>query len=276
MRNKWKIIGMVAVVAVLGIVYLLLTKAPSAKPSASATATPVDPTQVVELVPLDGTAINRITVKSADLSVVLNKQETQVEQRTEAQNGTVTTTMAAVSLWFGDSFPFQSEVGDSLALAGDKLMSKRLVEEKPADAAKYGFDKMITVTWETTDGKTASLDFGAKTQTNDSYYVRKTGTEAIYTIDTYTIDTSVLSKFGMMSKKLYASNDVFANDITTISFLRQGVEVFSGKFYKADKRWDVTSPITVEGNGTAIGTIQTFLAGVKVLDFIEENSSDLK
>lgn len=275
MRNKGRIIALLVVVAVLFAAWFFLSRLPD-KAAAAASPSPSDTVNEMEMVPFSQADINKIVMETPEGTLTMQRSEAVVEQRTQNQDGSLTSTTAAISLWQSKDMDIDTTNADAIAFGGGFLKTiRRVVENATADDLKnFGFDVSWKVTFSTVDGKTATVAIGAVTQDGNGYYVMTPGNPAIYTAGGYTVEPLKIDRLKLLNKNLYHRIDTFPVDVTAIRFMRDGKLLFNAALGE-DTYWHLSEPVKVQGDIGAFGTIQLGLASVSATEHFKATPADL-
>ncbi len=275
MRNKGRIIALLAVVAVLFAAWFFLSRSP-APDAAQASPSPADTINEIEMVPFSQSDISKIVMETPEGTVTMQKSEAIVEQRTQNQDGTVSSTMAAISLWESKDMDVDTATADAVAFGGGNLKTlRRVVENATAeDLANFGFNTIWKVTFSTTDGKTATVVVGGITPDGNGYYVMAPGNQAIYTAGSYTVQPMKVDRLALQNTNLYHRADTLPSDITAIRSMRDGKLLFDAKIGE-DTYWHLSEPVKVQGDIGVFGAMQTALAGVKASKHLKADAAGL-
>ena len=277
MRNKGRIIALLAVVAVLFAGWFLLNRLPDpAKETASATPSADNAVDVVELVPFGQADIVKIAMDTPEGMLTMDKRQAQVEQRTQAEDGSVSTTTAAISLWESKDLDVDSSNVDAVATGGGNLKTLRRIVEKATaeDLKNFGFDTKWQVTFSTADNKSATVSIGSVTQDGNGYYVMTPGNPAIYTASGYSVEALKMNRLRLHNTNVYHRVDTLPADITAVRFERDGSLILNATL-GSDTYWHISEPVTIQGDIGSFQAIQTALAGVKATEHLEATPADL-
>lgn len=275
MRNKGRIIALLAVVAVLFAAWFFLSRLP-APDAAQASPSPADAVNEVEIVPFSQSDISKIVMETPEGTLAMQKNEAIVESRTQNQDGSISSTMAAITLWEGKDLDVDTATADAVAFGGGNLKTlRRVVESATAeDLTNFGFSKIWKVTFSTADGKTATVSIGGTTPDGNGYYVMIPGNPAIYTAGTYSVQPMKVDRLALLNTNLYHRADTLQADITAIRSVRDGKLLFDAKIGE-DTYWHLSEPVKVQGDISIFGTMQTALAGLKASTHLKADAANL-
>lgn len=275
MRNKGRIIALLVVVVALFGVWFLVEKVLPADEAASATPSASDTVNAVDMVPFDQSAIVKMTVKTTDGTITMNKVTEQQTQRTQNEGGSITTTVAAVELWKSPDLRLDSDTAQKLAIAGAHFTTLRRVVENATDEDKknFGFEAPAEVTFTSAD-KECTVLLGGKTPSADGYYVMQPANPAIYTIGTYSAEPLTYGRLDYIAKEPYGRVDTFPADIASIRFERSGALVLSAAL-EEDGYWYLSEPVRIKGEIEPFSAMPAALAGLKATAHVGVATEDL-
>lgn len=273
MMKNWKkiaILGIVLVVFAAAFIYLssVQDKLKNDEDSDSKTGEEVD------LISFTKDDMVKIILEHGDSTIVLTREEKEVEKEQTKDDGTTETVKETVKYWVTPDFDVDSSKVDSIASAGETVTTKRLIDENPQDVSIYGLDDPYTVTFVSGDGKEESIEIGDITPTQDSYYVRKSGDKAVYTIPSYKGETLRYGKLDLMNRNLHMDDEVTADDLTALAFERNGEPVFEA-FKDSSGQWNYSKPLKRKVDASQFPKFMNWIAAFKVSEYVEENPSDL-
>ncbi len=274
MRNKGRIIALLAVVAVLVVVWIVFGKQLGADPAAQATPIPEDPVNAVTLVPFSQSDMIKMVMETPEGTLTMNRKESTQERRTQLEDGTVETTTAAVTLWESKDMDVDTDNANAVAFGGGFMKTMRMIVEDATaeDLKNFGFENKWQLTFHTKDAS-ASVVIGDETPDKNAYYVMDAGKNTIYTAGKYTVEPLKMDRLLLLNKNLYHRADTLPQDITSIKFVRNGEMVFVAAI-NSDGFWDMSEPIAVEADGTAFNTMQAAFAGLTATAHVEQNPGD--
>ncbi len=277
MRNKGRIIALLAVAAVLVAVWIFLGKQASTE-NANATPTPTveDSINEITMVPFGQTDMAKIEMETPEGILVMNQVERTVERRTQAEDGSIETTSAAVSLWESKDMDVDSDNAKAVAFGGGNLITKRRIVENATseDLKNFGFNDVWKITFTTVDNKTATVIVGGETPDKNNYYVITPGNPAIYTAGKYSVEPLKMDRLRLMNKNLYHRADTLPSDITNITFNRDGKLIFKAATNK-DGFWDISEPLEVDADGTSLNSMQMAFAGLAATEHLYTTEAEL-
>lgn len=164
-----------------------------------------------------------------------------------------------------------STIVTSIAINFSSIIADKVIEENATDLAKYGLIKPITISAKMKDGTVKAIELGDLTPTKGAYYFKEKDKTKVYTLGTYTAEKFAVSKLELKDKTLYT---IKPEDLLSISMERKGQIVFSSK-KQTDTEWLLTAPIQGNADTAALGPMQQAIAQTAVINFIDENPSDL-
>jgi len=277
MRNKGRIIALVAVVAVLFATWFFVSRLPDpADSEASSTPSPEDALNEVELVPFGQNDIVKIVMETPEGKLSMDKREAIVEQRTQAEDGTVTATSAAITLWESKDLDVDTENVSAIAYSGGNLSTNRLVVENATaeDLKNFGFEPEWKVTFSTADNQSSTVVIGSVTQDGEGFYVMTPGNPAIYKAGGYTVEPLKSDRLRLRNRNVYHRTDTLPADITTVKIEREGALLLNAAL-GSDTYWHITEPVVIQGDIGAFSSIQGALAAVTATEHMDAASADL-
>lgn len=275
MRNKGRIIALLVVVVALFGVWFLVEKVLPADEAASASPSASNTTDVVDIVPLDQDQLVKMVLKTPEETITMNRVTEQQTQRTQNEDGSITTTTAAIELWTSPDLRLDTDAAQKLAIAGGHFTTLRRVVEQASDEDKktFGFDSATEVTFHSADKSFAVL-LGGKTPTEDGWYVMQPGNPAIYTAGKYTVEPLTYDRLDFIAKEPYGRVDTFPTDITAIRFERDGKPLLAAR-YEADNYWHLYEPVAIKGEAEPFTAMATAFAGLKAAEHVGLASGEL-
>lgn len=167
-------------------------------------------------------------------------------------------------------FQFESTIIAQTLTYYSSLYSVKKIEKDPADLAKYGLDKPLTVTCTLEDSSVYTLYVGDYTLTGDSCYIRASNDKMVYTIASDVAKAIALQRDDLRERYILNTSYPF---VTHFKLERGGETIFD--LSKVETEWRAFAPFDSELNLANITTYITSLLSVKYNAFIEENASDL-
>lgn len=276
MRNKGRVIALLAVVVVLFGAWLLLSRVlPETAETPEVTPAPADPVNKVELVPFGQADMVRVVLDTPEGVVTMEKVKREQTIRKQNEDGTLTTETSEIQVWQSDDLNLDEDVAGRIAFNGGLYKSTRRVVEKASaeDLTTYGFTQPHKLTFATAD-KEVVLIVGDKTPDGGSYYVMAEGDDAIYTGSAYVTESLLPTRLGLTSKNLYGRDDTLPQDITTIRFERDGQLLADATVDEAGN-WKLTEPAPMSADAGSFGTMQQAFAGLTVTEHVAWATDDL-
>lgn len=276
MRNKGRIIALLAVVVVLfGAWFLLSRVLPGTDVTPAVTPAPDDGINKVDLVPFGQNDMVQIVMETPQETIVLNKETRTQTIRRQNEDGSLTTETSDIQVWQSPDLNVDENVASRIAFNGGFYKTSRRVVEKatPADLDTYGFLQPWKLTFKTEDGE-AVLIIGDKTPDGNSYYVMAGGNDAIYTGSAYPTDSLRPDRLAMINKNLYQRDDTIEMDITAIRFVRGGT-LLADAVMSANGNWTLTEPAPLAADPGAYGAMQMAFAGLTVTEQVAWATDDL-
>lgn len=273
--RKWsKIIAPVAVLVILAVAYFALrgslggtaveTPAPSANPDS------------VTLITLLSENLEKIVVERGGEVYTFTASQAEVMTQSVQPDGSVANVPQMQQVWASKDFPVDSSAVRSFAYAIDNLTSQRLIEENPADLAKYGLDKPVVLNFFAKDGKQESLRIGSATPTKESYYVQKGGSNTVYTLESYFGGRLLATKLDLMSKTFYDRTDLTVDDMTVLNVSKNGEKFFDSHLVTAPATWALTYPFEIAADYPDLNKFFEGLVGMAATQIVAENPQDMK
>lgn len=278
MSRNIKLLVLGGVVVLLAVFVIVFGKKLSTDTSASASATPA-PTLAalgdeVELVPFAASDMTEISIEG-DLTMTARLTAVKITTQTQSEDGTLTQETTEGKAWKSADFDVSDSVLSSMSSSAGNLKSERLIEENPADPAIYGLTMPTrTITFKTAD-KQATIEIGNITQTGEAYYVRVKGETKVYTADEYSVSSLLPSKLEMMNRQLFAKSGLVADNITALTFYRDGSEVMTTAATAEPLVWQITYPLQIKADYQDLATMLTGLASFSVNTFVSDSSDKL-
>lgn len=150
------------------------------------------------------------------------------------------------------------------------ITTDKVIEENPSDIAQYGLKSPSEVSIKLADGSVKAILIGDKASSG-GYYVKDKDGSKVYLIGSYTIEKINATKNSLKSKKVFPET---ADNIIAFSMEKAGSPVFAVK--KLDTaNWQLTWPIDYNADASKLGPMLEALTGTGIVNFIEENVSDL-
>ena len=275
MRNKGRIIALLVVAAVLVAVWIFLGKQASTE-STDTTPEPEDTINEITMVPFSQSDIVKIEMETPEGVLVMNQISSTVEQRTQAEDGTIQTASVEVNIWESKDMDIDTDNAKSVAFGGGFLKTKRKIVDNAnsEDLKNFGFDNVWKVTFTTKDNQTATVIVGGETPDKNNFYVMTPGNPAIYTAGKYSVEPLKMDRLKLTNKNVYRRTDTLPTDITAITFNRDGKLLFKA-VTNQDGFWDMIEPLAVQADGTSFNAMQIAFAGVTATEHILVNDTDL-
>lgn len=279
MKNWKKIIILLVIFVVFLAAFIFLNGEQSKIDNGSESPSPTDvaSSDEIKLIDIAQEDISKIVLKREEGEIVLTEEERYVETLETNDDGTTKKVTEKKKIWVNPSFDVDNDLVEDIVSAAATVTTKRLIDENPSDLTIYGLDNALITTFISEEGKEVSIEIGNLTPKQDSYYVRRLEKPEVYTIDSYKGKTLRYGKFDLMSKNLYGTEALSAEDVTNLSFSRAGEEVFSAEKNASSADWVITGPIPErEANITELSKFLNWVSSLRVKKFVEENPSDLK
>lgn len=152
------------------------------------------------------------------------------------------------------------------------LVARASVVDGPADDALYGLgNSTIHVKLTFRDGSTEEFDAGDPNPSGVSFYIRKTGDTAVYTVKKSAVDYYSLS-LAEFRERRFASFD--SKDVDALA-----AELPGGKrlaFQRTgENSWDMLAPQAFAANDSEIRGLLGRVSALKAVDFVTEDTTDL-
>jgi len=168
-------------------------------------------------------------------------------------------------------FKYDASSLDSIVLNAASIIADKVVEEDAGDLSIYGLNNPAVARVKGKDGVVTSIEIGDKTPTGGGYYVKLEGSNTVYVISSFRGGKLLSDRKSMRSKVLY---EITSDQITSLAMNRKGNNVFVAEKVD-DTTWSMTSPIKGNVNDSALYSMLEALAGTSVLEFIDDNPTDL-
>ena len=276
MRNKGRIIALLAVVVVLfGTLFLLNRLLPKEPDAAGVTPPAEDPVNQVDIVSFSQVDMVKIVMENPEGTLTMNKVTRKQNLRTQNQDGSVTTETKDIQVWESPDMNLDEDVANRVAFNGSFYSTIRRVVEKASaeDLKTFGFETPWKITYFTAD-KSAVLIIGDKTPDGTGYYVMTAGNDAIYTGGAYTTEPLLSGRLALTNKNLYMRDDTLPSDITAIRFQRDG-KLLADAEMGADSMWDLVEPVGIPADSASFTAMQMAFAGLKVTENVAWATGDL-
>jgi hypothetical protein len=152
------------------------------------------------------------------------------------------------------------------------LVARASVVDGPADDALYGLgNSTIHVKLTFRDGSTEEFDAGDPNPSGVSFYIRKSGDTAVYTVKKSAVDYYSLS-LAEFRERRFASFD--SKDVDALA-----AELPGGKrlaFQRTgENSWDMLAPQAFAANDSEIRGLLGRVSALKAVDFVTEDTTDL-
>lgn len=275
--KRWRnVIILGLVLSVLVVAYFLLRGREAASDPESS-AVPEENPEAVKMIGFEREDIVKVVLKyDHDDEVVLEMTDKDVEFRTIESDGTETVTINKVKMWDSDAFPPDQTVIGDIVYGGTYAKTNRLIDADPQDLSIYGLDKPYSVTFFNEAGESRTIEVGNATPTGDHYYVKKGDGKEVYTLVRYLAEYLKPDRYSLVSKFLYHRSDLSVDDMTELTFYRDGELVFSAYLKKPPVDWFITEPLEISVNLQNMDRILRGLSGIKAAKIVDDLSSDLK
>jgi hypothetical protein len=227
--------------------------------------TPRDITKIIDVSTMD---MVEMTIQNADGAFTFKHE--LVKQKNEGEEEKEVWKWLLVS---PEGFKYDESKVNSVAINFSSLSADKVIEEEAQDLSQYGLNKPpVVITVKLSDGTVKELELGDMTPTKGAYYAKEKDINKVYTVGSYTGDKLIVSKNDLKNKTLFTFT---GEDITAMSMKRNGAVVFESH-KQGDYDWTLTQPIKGTANASAISPMQEAIAGMSVVEFIEEKPTDLK
>ena len=276
MRNKGRIIALLAVVVVLfGALFLLTRVLPDKTETAQVTPPPEDPVNQIDIVPFSQVDMVKIVMETPDGTLTMNKVTRKQTLRTQNEDGSITSEINDIQVWESPDMDMDEDVANRLAFNGSFYSTIRRVVEKASaeDMKAFGFENLWKLTFSTAD-KSAVLIIGDKTPDGNGYYVMTANNESIYTAGSYTTEPLLSSRLALTNKNLYKRDDTLPTDITAIRFNRDGA-LLADAVLGEDGMWDLVEPEKLPADSASFTAMQMAFAGLTVTEHVAWSTDDL-
>ncbi len=248
-RYRYTIFALIGLVLVSGI-YLLVTNL--IKNESSDVSTNFE-----KIIDLNSSDMKEITIENGEEKLIFVKNEEANEWE----------------LLYPQGIRYDKSKLNSVAINFSSVFVEKVIEENAKDLAQYGLDKPVVISAKMKDGTVETLEVGNLTVTGGAYYVKKKGSNTVYTTDTYTIDKIKLSENDIKETALFT---ITADDILKISMERDGATVFKAERKDKDSDWGITYPIEGNADASALYAMLDAIVQSTVDEYIEINPSDLE
>jgi hypothetical protein len=268
-KFKKLIIPIIALVILIA-AYIIIDNLPEKEDEAEATE------ERVEIFNFKKEDLAEIKIERSDETLWFRYVTIQVEEEETKSDGTVEKKMVDRNVWQAvepEGMRVNTSSVDNIAWNANTLKAQKVIEENPSDLSIYGLDSPVKISFIMKDGTQNILSVGNEIPTGGSFYVRKEGDPAVYTIGSYEAEKFLQTKLSLMVKDLY-DKTYAAEDFTAISYERKGAKVFDSAAVEEGK-WFLSYPIETQANSSSIYTILQVLSELSVSEYVEENVEDL-
>jgi len=152
------------------------------------------------------------------------------------------------------------------------LVARATVVDGPADDALYGLgNSTIHVKLTFRDGSAEKFDAGDPNPSGVSFYIRKTGDTAVYTVKKSAVDYYSLS-LAEFRERRFASFD--SKDVDALSAeLPEGRRLAFQR--TGDNSWDMLAPSAFAANDSEIRGLLGRVSALKAVEFVTDDATDL-
>jgi hypothetical protein len=269
-RNFKKLIIPTIVLVVLVAAYFIIDNLPEKKDETDKTD------DSIEIFNFKKDDLVEIKIERGDEMLWFRYVTIQIEEEEVKSDGTVEKKTVDRKLWEAvepEDMRTNSSSIDTIAWNANTLKAKKIIEENPSDLSIYGLDSPVKLTFILTDGTQNVLFVGNEVPTGGSYYARKEGDPAVYTIGSYEAEKLLQTKLDLIEKELYDEPYV-PEDFTALSYERKGAKVFDATS-DGQGNWFLSYPIETEANFSSIYTILENIGELTAFEYIDENVEDL-
>ena len=269
-RNFKKLIIPTIVLVVLVAAYFIIDNLPEKKDETDKTD------DSIEIFNFKKDDLVDIKIERGDEMLWFRYVTIQIEEEEVKSDGTVEKKTVDRKLWEAvepEDMRTNSSSIDTIAWNANTLKAKKIIEENPSDLSIYGLDSPVKLTFILTDGTQNVLFVGNEVPTGGSYYARKEGDPAVYTIGSYEAEKLLQTKLDLIEKELYDEPYV-PEDFTALSYERKGAKVFDATS-DGQGNWFLSYPIETEANFSSIYTILENIGELTAFEYIDENVEDL-
>lgn len=219
-----------------------------------------------------------VTIKiEGDVNLTANLVDVTIEEQIKGEDGRYILQTSETKRWKSTDFDVNHLVIDAIANVGSALKSKRLISEKPTDPSVYGLDAPYrTITLVTADNRSFAVEIGSLTPTEDARYVRILGTEAVYTVEVYSIGSLTKEPSEFHNITLYTKIGYTEDNVTAITLYKNGEEVYAVSRGAGIQDWNMHYPIELKADYEDLWPVMKALAGVTFAGFEDLSPTDLK
>lgn len=257
MRSKSLII-LAIVLALLTGAYIYITKHPKKATTAES--------QTVEVLKLDAAKIKKITVKTKDNSLILERKD---------------------STWVLASNPsikIDPAAADNIATGFASLSADKVLTDSGSNLDEYGLKTPAAEITGTLDDNTEkTILIGSKTAKGDSYYASIKGDSKVYIIQSATGDLLSFTLDSIRDKNI---SSLDANSMNYVKMVRgdgKSIELQLVKSGSAEEQefgqgaWVISKPYNnIHGtDSTKADSITSGIPELKISGFVEDNAKDL-
>lgn len=187
---------------------------------------------------------------------------TKLEFKRPAENSTIALekTPTGWNITAPQPYRADNEAVEAIIKAFGPLDSAKLVEEKPADYAPFGFNApRLLLTLTKKDGKTHTLEVGDENPASSEYYARLTGAPRLYTLSG--------STFTPLDKRLPDLRDkrILTFDSTKVKTIELQAKGATIEFAPTpQKDWQIVKPSLMRADGLSVEEILRKLSDARM------------
>jgi hypothetical protein len=276
MKNWKKIVLLLVILAALATAFILLNNKQKELEGSEGNTSSDNGKEL--LIGLKSEDIVKILLKRGDNNIELILEESTVKKEKAKEDGTTGTIEEKEKVWTTPAFNLDSSKADAIARAAEYACINRLIDENPSDLSVYGLSNPSATTFITADGAQVSIEIGDQTPLGD-YYVRKSESPAVYTLNPNHSEILLYDKFDLMNINIYGSEEIRAEDITYLSFYRDQDLIFEAEQDDVPEpsvyTWTVIKPFEIKTSTKGVSEFLHYLASMRVSEFVEDNTSNL-
>ncbi len=236
--------------------YFAVTKKP-VEPAES------DSSKDIEIIHAGSEDVTQVILGYEDGALTMEKTIEKKEDGEEEEKWVVT----SPGNFKSDSAKLKS-VADKLSI----LDAQKVLDENASDLAQYGFDKPfpISVKMETW-GK--DIEIGNLTPSKDAYYVKEKGSNKVYTVGKYSIDSVKVDKNTLRDNTVF---EIKSDQVTALSIYRGEKLSFTVR-KTGEEEWNITAPVEEKGDKEKIEDLVSDVTyNYTFEEYIEDKPQDLE
>jgi hypothetical protein len=224
----------------------------------------------VELTPAE----RRGALKQQDKPIFVFEKANLVKVEVTRPEGKIVLAERADGWWIeGDELHASKSMVNRVKHQLHDLVARATVVDGPADDALYGLGaSAIHVRLTFRDGSTEEFDAGDPNPSGVSFYIRRTGDTAVYTVKKSAVDYYSLS-LSEFRERRFASFD--SKDVDALSASLPGGHPLAFQRTGEDS-WDMLQPQQFAANDSEVRGLLGRVSALKAVSFVTDDPTDLK